>query len=362
MNTNIMDKHMNKIDTPQFSTFREYYEYILFWFLTQPDRELYFSTTNKDINKRDQILLRNFQPDYLKIYKHKIFLDTIILNIDHYTGINSKALVKLFSNITKYIKPTRTYRGFEYILTITYQNTDYKIEFWDYCKYVRGTTLKLHQADKKLLDYLDNCLNGLYTIKQADFTVDLYSEDNLMLYTILSHTLYQKFSQKSVNVKYSTTRYTGNTWKTQSRACKVYHKNKPDDPDYETRVRLENTYKKQGLKKLKIYTLKDLYNAEAEKIFANIYFKVFNVVMHNLFKKKKNSTNYRTSKKNYQLKHATITESIFFDSMNNKHYCGGLLAVKNRTYFIVYPIHNALDKYPFQDYFFGLLKNKNFEG
>lgn len=192
-------------------------------------------------------------------------------------------------------------------LTLIVGEKAYTVVFWDYHKFKKGTALSILVADKDILDFFEVMFGGYYTIRQTDFTVDLFSHGNINLYTLISHTVFQKSSQKSIDALCDSSRYTRNVRKTNARACKTYLKFKKNDPEYEIRVRIENTYKNALLKKMNIHSLADLYNASAQDMFSNIGFKIFNVVNHNLYKKNIKTKTKRLGKNQYIMKHASIT-------------------------------------------------------
>lgn len=89
---------------PQFSKFDDYYANILFQYVPAESCKNYFLETDKE--KRESIVSKKFDFEKLDIYKYSVFIDTVILNFDHLTGINSKAIESILS---PHVKSRRHY-------------------------------------------------------------------------------------------------------------------------------------------------------------------------------------------------------------------------------------------------------------
>ncbi len=312
-----------------------------------------------DKEKRLLFLNDNFKsPD---INDSKLLVDKIVLNYSNIPCVNSKYFIHFFGyNFVKKIN-----NKIIYFVDFVYKGLIYKINFYEYSyhnNFITGSVLNVYQPSIELLQYLEDNLDVNYNISQIEYALDLYSNDNTVLFNILAHSVCQKNAQVGFCKSYSTTQYACDIRKAQRRGVKIYHKFKSNDPSYVDRVRIESTIKTNFLNSLNSRKIMSAAKLKPEIVFSNVTFKIFNLISHiiSITKKSHIHSNNKDKTLAFFKIHCKICQKKFFESLYGDNNCGGLLAVKKNKYFKKFNISNSLDEHPFDKIFKTLIKGKSF--
>jgi len=133
--------------------------------------------------------------------------------------------------------------------------------------YYVGTTIKVFQPNREILDHIANMVNQNYLISLVEFTADLKSNDLVDLFGIIKGTMCLKWSGKGLTHDYKTL-YMNNVRKTRGIGSRAYVK----DRDGQLSARIEIVGKRRFFKDNKINTLQDLYAITGDWAFKRLAF------------------------------------------------------------------------------------------
>jgi hypothetical protein len=172
--------------------------------------------------------------------------------------------------------------------------------------------VNIHDVNMGLLTSLDAFFRDqriISKVSEVELAFDFDTADIYTLYTFLKSHLFQKYCGKELEiVEYSTTFYTDNIWKTQSKGMRVYLRPKEGKKEY---VRMELVLKRKLIKRLGLeLTLRNIDSLNLDRFFT---FKFLN---------KERISNYLLWQNKQQIKEAEERRKGF----------GGLMKCHIRSY------------------------------
>lgn len=166
---------------------------------------------------------------------------------------------------------SKLYRHF--ILLKTLLNCPYRIHLVRITQngYHIGTTIKIEHPDLSILSYVEQTFGTDYNISFVEYTVDLFSNNQIGLFNLISQTAFLKWPGKMINLGYDSTAYLNDNRKNRSKSSKVYLK----DVNGELSIRLEVGLRSFYFRQKKIVDVKKAALLQAEEVFKHLSFKIF---------------------------------------------------------------------------------------
>ncbi|EMG37140.1 hypothetical protein PCS_01976 [Desulfocurvibacter africanus PCS] len=156
---------------------------------------------------------------------------------------------------------------FEKISLRSYQVSTRRVFKDNYCL---GTSVRISRPDRQIMNDIEQLFSEMYTISTVEFTLDMFSEDQEALFSMLRHITHLKWSGSNLALRYKTTFYLGNIRNTRSKGVRCYIKEL--DPKT-TSVRLEIVHKRAYIRKGKLPSLPTLGSIQIQEAFRHVQFK-----------------------------------------------------------------------------------------
>ena len=334
----------------ELTTFRNYYNYLLNFknLNTFNIRDLFdFSRDqyNRDLHNTLDFSYFNISCQ-LSIDFATIFISSAI----HSSSVVEKIINNNFQTV---FKGRRYSEGVNSTVTIGAHRYSvfYKLKFIN--GYYKGILIKISHPDMLIIQHLQSLFGQDYNLSEVEYTADLYCNDPLLLFKIVSYTIMQERARVGVSVVYDKTYYPSNPRTAFSYGSREYLKTINNSQA----VRIETIAKSEFFKQIKIKTLEDAVNLHPSVAFKRTHFKIF--YLRSFLNKYLMINDMQPG---LDIQTARQFESRFFEYFTRKHQGGGLLAVKK----YIQSLTNRndgnydFDTYPFENYFNYILSNDNF--
>lgn len=224
------------------------------------------------------------------------------------------------------------------------------IVYVDANNFYKGLSIRLIHPDIHLIDYIESVFGLSYSMTSVECSLDISSTNNLLLLKIISSTMCQKHSRRSVNKIYNTTFYCSNPRTAATLGSYVYHK-KTKQGDF---IRIECRYKSTFFKKLKIKRMIDACSISPGVVFDKIDFKLFN--LRRFLKKFLRMMSVASGD---DIDKAKFFEGYFFENFNERQG-GGILSVSMMLKQMMRNCHTYFDEYPLGSYLKSKLVGQKF--
>lgn len=327
--------------------FKEYYNYLCnFSKKSEFDSIEYLKT--KDASKLSY-LQQHLDFDYFDIsIALSIDFVKIFYPVKCFSRSTAKEIIKNHCTNVHYVKDSKSIScGFVDIKGVKYKVVFTFVSFQGFYK---GLSIRLIHPSPDLIEYIEKVFGLVYVITSVEYSMDLRSNDNERLLSIIACTMVQKYSRKSLAKVYNTTYYCSNPRTAATLGSYVYHKT-VDTDDF---VRIECRYKNPFFKKNKITKMKDACSISPQVIIQSIDFKLFNLRRFlKKFLRMMSVTDGDDASK------ARTFEEYFFENFNERQG-GGILSVAKMLQQMLKNCHTYFDTYPFKDYLEKLMVGKSF--
>lgn len=307
-----------------------------------------------------QGLISNFGEYYNYVYK-KYNYDTLIqssaLSIDFIT-IHYKPSSLSYSTVCKHLRTLKKFaqegadfhrcrplvNGKRYNLEIQFTRTE---------EFFVGTICTLRHPDIDLIKYVESVLGVGYTLNKVEYTVDLLSEDPVLLFKIIRWTSVLSWPGKGFDSSYSTTQYMNDGRGSSGKGGKSYLK----DISGQVVVRLEIALKGRLLNGWQVKTMKQASLLQADHVFKHLKFQTFG--NKKFFKDIIKAAEDKPTKEELKA-YISEFERGFFFRVNSDEDGGGVRVMKKIVRELGLNPANYFHKHGFQDHFFKLIKGKCF--
>lgn len=328
-------------------TFKSYYNYmfnfsknskinIIDYLRVKDKLKLAYLQQHLDFDSFD--MTTNLSIDFIKIfYPVNVFTKSAARKLiqGHFLGIHSVA------NSRNMFRAYVDINGARYWVFIVYVDAN---------NFYKGLSIRLMHPDVHFINYVESIFGMNYSLKSVEYSLDITCADNLLLLKIISCSMHQKYSRKSVNKIYNTTFYCSNPRTAATLGSYVYHK-KTKQNDF---IRIECRYKRYFFKKLKIKRMIDACSISPGVVFDRIDFKLFNIKR---FMKK--FLRMMSVAGGADIDKAKSFEEYFFENFNERQG-GGILSVLTMLKQMMKNCHKHFDEYPLGSYLKSKLNGQKF--